>query len=102
MYRYTFNNLFFASTENVDHLLLNLFLSPTKKWTRFTREYNLTKGMRQLREGGCVKGFTKMPVRPLLLTAGVLFSGPLHFLQVENNCCSWIITHDTKKFVAQN
>lgn len=33
----------------------------------------------------------------LFLTAGVLFSGPLHFLQVENNPCSRIITRYTQK-----
>jgi hypothetical protein len=47
--------------------------------------------------------FGELP-RCLTLTAdcGGPFTGPLHFFQVDNNSCSWIITHDTQeKFVPQ-
>jgi len=108
MYQYTFNNFFFFCFSG-DHgssvvkpvpVACASHVPQNKKWKRFTLQYNLMKWKRQLRKRGDMRLGIYQDVCPLVLTAGVLF-GPLHFLQVENCPCSWIITHDTKQFGAQ-
>jgi len=92
----------------MDHLLSNLFPLKEnyssfilKNWKRFCTwiQSNEEEGTTPKREDV----FGDLPRSlPLIPDCRGPFRGPLHFLQVENNSCSRIITHDTKKVRCTN